>query len=160
MLSGLNLSGPVGALLGLTVIALFVFRQFSTRRVASRWAVGLPLVLAYFGLQSVGQLDSIGWLLLGINVSLGVALGFARAATLRIWTGEQGEALMRGTALTLVLWLATIAVRAVMSIAEVKLGFGATVATGAESLLPAAVTIGAQSLVAYLRAQDQRFATA
>src|SRR5579871_3578389 len=100
MLSGPNLQGLVGALVALAVVGLFSARQFSTRRVNSLWTIVLPLVLAYLGLQSLGQLDSTGWLLLGVNLSVGLVLGLARGMTLRVWTGQQGEALMRGTRLT------------------------------------------------------------
>jgi hypothetical protein len=156
---GSNFSGLEGALIGLAVLVFFIVRQFSTRRVLSTWTVIPPLVLAYFGLQGLSQLDSTGWLLLGLSLSLGVALGFVRGNTFRISTGAQGEALMRGTALTLVWWLITIAVKAGLTFAEARFGFGAMIGNNAEIMLPAAATIAAQSLVVYLRAQDRQATT-
>ncbi|HYW87830.1 MAG TPA: hypothetical protein VFB50_08675 [Chloroflexota bacterium] len=155
-----NLSGFQGALIGLALVVFFIVRQFSTRRATSTWMFLVPLALAYFGLQGLGQISSTGWLLLGVNLSLGVGLGLARGMTFRVWAGEQGEALMRGTALTLVLWVATIAVRIVLSIAEVRFGLVAMPPSTAEMLLPAAATIAAQVLAVYLRGHDLQLAAA
>jgi hypothetical protein len=98
-----NLSGVEGALVGLVVIAFFIVRQFSTRKAVSVWTLIASVALAYLGIQTVGRLDSTAWLLLAVNISLAVALGVARALSLRVCTGPQGDALMRGTSLTLVL---------------------------------------------------------
>src|SRR5215470_6374716 len=115
-----NLDGLQGALIGLAVLVFFVARQFSTRRIATRWTVLLPVALACIGLPGLTSLSATGWLLLSLNVSLGMALGFARGTSLRVWTDSAGDALMRGTALTAVLWLVTIAVRAGLAFAEVR----------------------------------------
>jgi len=48
-----------------------------------------------------------------------------------------------------------IAVKAARTFAEIQFGFGAAAGSTAASLLPGAVTIGAQVLVVYLRARDQ-----
>jgi hypothetical protein len=95
-----------------------------------------------------------------VNISLAVALGVARALSFRVCTGPQGDALMRGTSLTLVLWLATIGVRVVASVVEVRLGLTSMPPSTAETLIPAAATIATQVLVVYLRSQDKRLATA
>ena len=84
-----NLSDIEGVLIGIAAIALFIVRQFQTRRVASPWTVLLPVALAYFGAQGLAQLDATGWAVLGLNLSLGIALGFARATTLRLWLGRR-----------------------------------------------------------------------
>jgi len=154
-----NFSGPEGLLIGAALILFFIIRQFSTRAVLSLWNVAAPAALLYFGLQGLGDLDSTGWLLLGFSISVALALGVARGLTFRIWTGDDGRALMRGGAWTLVLWTATIAVKAALTFAEIRFGFGAAASSTAASLLPGAVTIGAQVLVVYLRAQDQRVAS-
>jgi hypothetical protein len=147
------------ALIGLAVIVFFIVRQFTTRPVASRWTVLAPVVLAFFGLQGLGALDATGWLLLGFSMSLGVVLGFARGTTFRVWTNERGRALMRGTALTLVLWLATFAVKIGVSMVERQMGLGSLTTSTAEIWLPAAATIAAQTAVVYLRARDQQLVT-
>jgi len=149
-------SGPEGLLVGAALILFFIARQFTTRPVLSVFNVIAPAALLYFGLQNLGNLDSTGWLLLGMSLSLAFALGAARGITFRLGTGARGQAVMRGTSLTVVLWIATIATKALLTFVTIRLGFGAEVASPAMSLLPAAVTIGAQLLVVYLRAHDER----
>jgi hypothetical protein len=94
-----------------------------------------------------------------MNLSLAICLGVARAMTFGVWTGPGGEALVRGTALTLVLWLATIGVGMVASVAEVRLGWTTMPPSTAETLISAAATIATQVLVVYLRSQDKQLAT-
>jgi hypothetical protein len=149
-------AGPQGWLIGGALILFFIVRQFTTRPVLSFLNVVAPAALLYFGLQGLGELDSTGWLLLGVSVSLAITLGAARGVTFHLSTDAQGQALMRGTVLTVVLWIATITAKAVLTWLEIRLGFGAEATTAAASLLPGAVTIAAQLLVVYLRAQDQR----
>jgi hypothetical protein len=149
-----NFSSLEGALIGLAVLVFFVVRQFSTRPVLSLWGIGLPLVLAYLGIQGLLSLDQTGWLLLGVNLSLGAALGFARGTSVRLWVDEHGQALMRGTALTMLLWVATVGVKVLLSIVERQMGLGALSTSNTEIMLPAAVTIAVQVLVMYLRSRD------
>jgi len=159
MFSNGNLAGLESALIGLVVLVFFIVRQFTTRPVASRWAVLAPLVLASFGLAGLNQLDGMGWLLLALNVGIAALLGFARGTTFRVWTDASGRAVMRGTSLTLVLWLATFAVKIALLVLERQIGLGSLASSTAETWLPAAATLGTQTLVAYLRSQDQRLAT-
>jgi hypothetical protein len=160
---GSNLSSSVatggleGALIGVAVLVLFIFRQFVTRGVTNWLNILAPLALLYFGMQGLGQLDPTGWLLLTVGLSLGIALGFARATTFHVWSGPGGQALMRGTALTLVLWVLTFAVKIGLTLGETSLGFGPVVTNPAVTFVPAAATLAAQVLVVYLRGQDLRF---
>lgn len=151
-----NLAAFEGALVGLAVLAFVVVRQFSTRQVNNLWTFGLPLILAVLGLQGLNQLSATGWLVLGVNASLGLRLGLLRGMSVRVWNDARGVALMRGTSLTLILWLATIAVRIVLGFLAQRLGLGAEASSNVQTLLPTAITIAAQSVVVYLRAQDQR----
>ncbi|MBV9748800.1 MAG: hypothetical protein JO157_08290 [Acetobacteraceae bacterium] len=148
-----NAQGVESAVIGLALLVFFIVRQFSTRRVLSLWQVGVPLVLAALGLQGLGLLNSVGWVLLAVNLSLGVALGVARGVTFKIWSGPDSHPRMRGTRLTLVLWAATVAVKALLSLGEVRLGVPLASANTSELMLPAAATLGAQLLVVYLRSQ-------
>jgi hypothetical protein len=152
----LNLSGIEGLLIGLVAILFFLVRQFSTRSVISLVNVIIPVVLLFFGIQGLSQLDSTGWLLLGFSISLAIALGLARGVTFRVWTDDRGQQLMRGGALTLAMWLLTIGVRTAMTYGEIRLGLVPSTPSAAELWLPAAATIAAQLLVVYLRARDQR----
>ena len=95
-------------------------------------------------------------MILTASLSLGIALGFARGMTFRIWTGPAGQALMRGTALTFGLWVLTFAVKIGITFAEARLGYASDVANNAVTLLPGAATLAAQALVVWLRAQDLR----
>jgi len=147
-----NLSGATGALIGLAVVVFFIVRQFSTRPVASWWMVAVPAALAVFGARDLVLLDTSGWVLLAISSSLGVGLGFARGVTFRVWVAAHGTALMRGTALTLLLWVATIAIKTGLSVFAGYSGIGTNTA---EMLLPVAATLAAQNLVVYLRSRDQ-----
>ena len=149
--------GLEGAVIGVAVLVLFIFRQFSTRSVTNVFNIVAPLALLFFGLQGVSQLDSAGWVIMSASLSLGVALGFARGMTFRIWMGPAGQALMRGSALTLGLWVLTFVVKIGMTYAEARLGYASDVANNAVTLLPGAATLAAQALVVWLRAQDLRF---
>jgi hypothetical protein len=151
-----SFSGPEGLLIGAALILFFIVRQFSTRRVLSLLNVIAPAALLYFGLQGLGDLDSTSWLLLGISLSLAIVFGAARGMSFRVWTDASGQAVMRGGGLTIVLWLATFAAKALLTFAEIKLGLGTAGTSAAASLLPGALTIATQLLVVYLRAQDQR----
>jgi hypothetical protein len=167
MLAGMlsTMSGVESALIGLAVAVFFIVRQFSTRRVASPWMLVVPLVLLYFGLSSgfgqsgFGQLDSTGWAVLAVNLALSIGLGVVRGNSFRLWLGPSGEALMRASYLTLLLWLATIAVKLVLVVVENRTGLAAT-STSAELMLPIAATLAAQNLMVYLRSQNVRTATA
>jgi hypothetical protein len=150
------LSGPEGLLIGAAVIVFLIARQFSARRVLSLANGIAPAALLYFGARGIGSLDASGWVLLGISMSLAFALGAARGVTFRVWTNPNGDTMMQGTGVTLALWIATIAIKVALTFVESKLGFGAAYGSTVQALLPAATTIGAQLLVVYLRALDQR----
>src|SRR5690242_17797270 len=115
-------NGPEGLLIGAALILFFIARQFSARRVVSVGNVIAPAALLYFGLQGITSLDSSGWLLLGISMSLAVALGAARGVTFRVWTNPNGQAMMQGTPLTVALWVATIAIKVGLTFAEARFG--------------------------------------
>jgi hypothetical protein len=155
-----NLSGLEAVLIGLAVAVFVIVRQFRARRVMSAATMLPPLALTYFGLANLGQLDTTGLVLLVVNTSLAVALGVARGTTFRIWSGARGEALMQGTRLTLLLWVATIGVRVAVSFVEQRAGLGTYASAGAELLIPVAATLATQNIVAYLRSRDQQLVAA
>jgi len=158
------LSNPSSSLeavvIGLAVAVFVIVRQLSARRVTSTWTMLLPLGLAAFGLANLGQLDPTGLVMVAINTSLAVGLGVMRGTTVRIWSGESGEALMQGTRLTLLLWAATIGVRVAVVFVEQLAGPGALASGGAALLIPVAATLAAQNLVVYLRSKDQQLIAA
>jgi hypothetical protein len=149
-------SGAEGLLIGAVLIVFLIIRQFSVRRILNPTTVIAPAILLYLGAQDIGSLDASSWVLLGISASLAAAFGMARGVTFRVWTNPRGDAMMQGTRATLALWIATIALKAALTFAESKFGFGARYDSTVLSLVPAAVTIGVQQLVVYLRAVDRR----
>lgn len=155
-----NLSGLEAVLIGLAVAVFFIVRQFQARRIMSAATMLPPLALVYFGVVNLGQLDTTGLMLLAVNTSLAVVLGVARGTTFRVWSGASGEALMQGTAVTLLLWVATIGVRVAVAFVEQRAGVGTFASGGADLLIPVAATLAAQNIVAYLRSRDQRLVAA
>ena len=89
--------GPEGLLVAAALIVFFIVRQFSARRVLSVGNVIAPAALLYFAVQSVGGMDSTGWVLLGISLSFAIALGVARGLSFRVWTDANGYAMMQST---------------------------------------------------------------
>jgi hypothetical protein len=154
-----NFSGAESALVGLGVAVLFIIRQFRTRRVASLWMWLVPLVLAAIGISGLSQLNSVGWAVLALNLALGIGLGVVRGNSFRLWTNSQGQAVMRATNLTLVLWLVTIAIKIGLALLERQTGL-TTATPGADIMLPAAATLAAQNLSVYLRSQTAALVTA
>ena len=152
---GSGLSGLEAALIGLAVLVFFIVRQFGTRPVLSLVNLIAPAALLYFGVQGLDRLDGTGWLLLGLGVSLGFALGAVRGMSYRVWIDSHGQTLMRGGRLTLVLWAVTIGVKLLATLLEIQFGLGQFANLPALSLLPGAATIAAQLLVIYLRGQDE-----
>ena len=150
-------SALTSGLIALAIAALVIVRQFSTRRVLSSWTVIPPLGLLVYGLTGLGTLDATGFALLGVNVLLAAGFGVARASTMRIWSAANGQVLMRGTPLTLALWALTIGARLAVYAVERGVGLGLP-STGAALLIPAAVTLGAQTLATYVRSQRVRLA--
>jgi hypothetical protein len=153
---GSNFSGLEGALIALAVIVFFIARQFTTRPVLNWLNVIAPAALLYFGVQGIDRLDSTGWLVLGLGLSLGIGLGALRGTSYRVWVNPQGQLFMRGGGLTLALWAVTIGVKVLLTVLEIQFGLGALTGLPAMSLLPGAATLAAQMLVVYLRAQDER----
>jgi hypothetical protein len=154
-----NITGLETALIGAALILLFVVRQFTSRRVLSPLQLLIPAALFVLGLQTVGTLTSVGWLFLCAGVSLGIALGFLRGTSFHIWTDDNGVPLMRGSTLTLMFWIATLAVKGGLTLVEARFDGAQLSAPNAELLLPAAVTLAVQALVVYLRSQDLPLST-
>jgi hypothetical protein len=85
---------------------------------------------------------------LGLGLLLAVGMGFLRSATMRVWRAETGW-VSQGGRLTVVTWLATIAVRVAVMLLAVRVG--APEGAG-EIMLFVAVTLAAQNLFIAKRA--------
>jgi hypothetical protein len=139
--------------LGVAFAAFVISRQVRRRAVTPRSLVVLPVWFLILSIladhRMVYRLDSavaIGFFAIG--VAFAVAMGFARAATLRVWPSETGP-MCEGTWRTGALWVATIAVRVGVFVLAAK--FGAHEGTG-EAMVFVAATIGVQNALLARRA--------
>jgi hypothetical protein len=121
-------SGTLTSLvLDLVIVAFFVVRQLSTRPLRDNFR--LPLILGIIGLvEFVSYLHGKGQqhhqttivIALAGSLILAAVTGAVRAPTVRIWS-ENGQLWRKGTWLTAVLWVVSIAVH---------LGYDALVTNG------------------------------
>jgi hypothetical protein len=156
----LNASPVLTIIIGVAVMLFLVARQFMARELNVVWLVGLPVVLAYFGLNNVGSLAPAALTLLAINIAVAAALGAVRAATFRVWIGPRGVPLMQGTLATLGLWLALFAVRTGWYAIESAVGVAPDTTNLATYLLPLAGTFAAQNVIVWRRSQSLGVAAA
>jgi hypothetical protein len=144
----------VGALVVLRVLA----KQLTGSMVTGKSLVLMPAILIVVGLGSAASALTLARpgeiLFFLVDAVIVLALGVARGATTRL-SLRDGGLFQKGTALTLVLWLATIAVRVGAGFIGQSIGVAGTLTT-ASLLLLFGVTIAAQNAVIYLRAQQQR----
>jgi hypothetical protein len=108
----------VGSLIiGVVLVALLVSRQLMTRRLSENYR--LSIILAVVGvvefanfLKSVKGPHDDGRIVEAVVGSLLLAglLGVARALTVRVWRQDDGQLMRRGTWLTAVLWVISLAV--------------------------------------------------
>jgi hypothetical protein len=137
------------------VLVRVIGRQVTGSPVTARSLVTIPVVLLAIGVAAVGDAltaasaDSL--LLFAVDAVVLVLAGLARGASVSL--GERGGALFqRGTRLTLVLWLVTIALRVGFALGGHLLGVNDQLAT-ASVALTMGLTIGAQNLAIWWRAQ-------
>lgn len=134
------------ALIAVVVVGLVVRRQLCTRPVRRHGSLIAPAILGLlgtlgiaFGIASVityHPLTVLAGILLVASLAVAAAFGVARARTVQVWRGPQGELLRKGTAATTGLWLASVGV-------HIGLGLWIDHAAGAGLL-------GTASLYAYL----------
>jgi hypothetical protein len=141
----------------LAVAALVVFRQFQARTVRPGPLVAIPLALVGLGCQSLlTQPPSGGRTIsfLAANIVISVALGAWRGRTERIWRTADGATWRQGTAVTMALWIVSIAARVVTI--PVGHAFGAHAVAGSEIELMLGLSLAAQHLVIANRAGPLR----
>src|SRR5215831_19067191 len=101
-------------LLWAAIAVLLIVRQFMPAPIRPTWLLLVPAVIGYFGVRSVVRTPpetALAITFFVINVVAGVVLGLARGASTRVWQASDGVWMRSGTLLTLVLWIASIAVR-------------------------------------------------
>lgn len=150
---------PTQILLYLVIAGLVVWRvivrQLLGSAVTTRGLALIPGILVILGVVNCAQVlpgaSGTEIVLLVVDLAVLAVLGVARATTVRL-SLHDGNAYQKGTALTLVLWLLTIAARVGFAV------FGAHASgtdrlTGASILLSIGLSIGVQNVVIYTRAR-------
>jgi hypothetical protein len=110
-MSGANLTNLI---IGVAVLALLLRRQLATRRLSESYR--LSVILAVIGLVEFadflkGHPSDDGGIAAAVIGSLVIAavFGAVRALTVQVWRGEGGHLLRKGTWLTAVLWVLSLA---------------------------------------------------
>jgi hypothetical protein len=141
-------------IIGVALVLFIIYRQLQRRPVEGRQLVVVPLVLAVLGLYNLNRqapATSAGVTALVASLASAVAFGLARGGSTRVWQ-EAGTVLRQGAPLTLVLWIISIALRAGIGALAHRAGVAQSVTLG-ELPLFFGVTLGAQNLVIWMRAQ-------
>lgn len=111
-MSGVNLTNLV---IGIAVLALLLWRQLATRRLAESYR--LSVILAIIGVIEFANFlrghphdsGAITAAVVGSLVLAGV-FGWLRALTVRVWRQDDRQLYRKGTWLTAVLWVISLAV--------------------------------------------------
>ncbi|MFC0545362.1 hypothetical protein [Kutzneria chonburiensis] len=152
------MSTLVLVLVGALVVLRVLGKQLTGSFVTARSLVLMPAILIVIGFGgaaaavSVARPGEIVFFL--VDALIVVGLGLARGASTRL-SMRDGSLFQKGTALTIVLWLTTIAVRVGAGFLGHALGIEGGL-TAASALMLFGITIAAQNAVIYLRAQQQR----
>lgn len=154
----MSLNLVAGILIGVLIVVRVISRQVVGSAVTTRSLVLMPVILVVLGLFSAsGALGtaSVGELaFFAVDVAVLVVMGTLRGASTTL-SMREGGLYQKGTALTLVLWIGTIALRVGAGFLGAALGVNSALTT-ASLLLTFGVTIAAQNATVYLRAQRSR----
>lgn len=143
------------ALLIVVIVGLAVVRQFMARPVSpSRGWWIVPAVLAYLAVSRPGLIDtaheSQAATLFVAELLAGVGAGAAWAWTSRVWADPSGSVWWKGTKITMIAWLGSIALRASLYAVGTAMNIRST--TGS-LLLTIAVALLVRSVILIWRAQ-------
>ena len=152
-----SLSSIVG---GLAVFIFILQRQVQARPVKTDSAMKLILVLGGVGLVQLSEvtyakgyrMGTFTIILIASSLAIAGVLGVMRALSVKVWRNANGVALIQGTALTIVLWIISLAIHFAFEAAidhstNIPGGLG-----GVTTLLYLAVSLGVQREVARFRA--------
>ncbi|MET8162605.1 hypothetical protein ABZT47_40160 [Sphaerisporangium sp. NPDC005289] len=141
------------------VVALVVYRQMRTRMVKAHGLHYFAMIMIVVGLVSGGLVTATNLALsvamLVVELASAVAFGFVRARTMVVWRDENGLAWCKGTAWTLLGWLASALTRVALLAAGHALGL---VEAPTALLFFMGVTIGCQEFLVARRARTMPFA--
>jgi hypothetical protein len=148
--------------LGLAVLALLIYRQLSARPVNAA-VLRLFVILVIIGVVQTYQFLSKNHAhpltiaaIVG-SVVLAAIFGWLRARTVRVWLGEDGQALSQGNWLTAVLWIASLAAHLGCDVL-VAHGPGSRGLGTATIVLYLAVSLGFQRILVVQRANRLQLA--
>lgn len=110
-MSGANAANLI---IGVLVLLLLLWRQLATRRLSESYRLSVILTIigaVEFANFLNGHPSDGGRIAVAVVGSLVIAavLGGVRALTVRVWRGEGGQLLRKGTWLTAVLWVLSVA---------------------------------------------------
>ncbi|MFE5740583.1 hypothetical protein [Streptomyces celluloflavus] len=121
-----NNGGETALVVAVIVVGLVVRQQLRTRPVRRIGSLIVPALLGVlgalgisFGIASVlnyHALTTLPVILLVVSLAVAAGFGVARARTVRMWHGPQGEVLRKGTAATTGLWLVSVGVHIGLSL--------------------------------------------
>jgi hypothetical protein len=145
----------LGILIGSLVVLRVIGRQLRGSMVTQRSLFVMPLVLVVVGLMSARDAfdtASAGELAFFVfDVAVLILIGFARGASTQL-SIRDGGLHQKGTGTTLALWLLTIGIRVGAGFAGAAIGLNGSLTTAA-LLLTFGLSIAAQNVAVYLRAQ-------
>lgn len=145
----------LGILIGALVVIRVVGRQVRGSMVTQKSLVVMPLILVAVGLLTARDAFSTatpGELAFFVfDVVALVLIGLARGASTHL-SQREGGLYQKGTGLTLALWLVTIAIRVGAGLLGSAMGLNGSL-TSTALLLTFGLTIAAQNVAVYLRAQ-------
>jgi FtsH-binding integral membrane protein len=137
------------------LLVFIIYQQVRTRSINPRQLVVLPVFLAILGIVNLDKhppASASAGTLLAASVITALVFGAARGITTEVWWSPDREQLRKGTTVTLLLWIAAIALRIVIAIIGHREGVPTNVSTG-EIPLFLGITLAAQNLVIWQRAQ-------
>jgi hypothetical protein len=139
------------ALLVAVAVILIIGRRFIGSPVGAKSMV-VPLALMGAGVAQIhGHLTSKDIALLAVEVVVSLAAGVARAYTIKLFL-KDGHLWQRYTVITLLVWIAMIAVR--VGFAAFGHWWGATLASGATVMIAFGFSIFVEALVVSMRASQ------
>ncbi|HVV10261.1 hypothetical protein [Amycolatopsis sp.] len=150
---------PTQILLYVVIAALVVWRvivrQLLGSAVTLQGLALIPAILLVLGIvdcaKALPGASGTEIALLAADLAILLVLGLARAATVRL-SLRDGNAYQKGSALTLVLWLVTIAIRIGFAVLGARAGTTSGLA-GASIALSMGLSIGVQNVLIYSRAR-------
>jgi hypothetical protein len=141
------------AVAAVLVVLRVIAKQTKGSVITVRGLVLVPLIFMVIGVLSTKDVLSaakpVDLLLLLADVIVLIALGAARGASVTV-SEREGVAFQKGTKWTLILWIATIAVRVGVTIADHALGVDGSLAN-ASLVVTLGVTLGAQNWMIFAR---------